>query len=335
MVMIFLFHNNQLYPAGGQLGVAFFFLLSGFVMTHGYYDKIQSKDFIYRSFIVKRYCKLLPLHWITLVAASFIVIASVFAHEFKLELIPEFLANLFLLQSWIPYPEYYLSFNSVSWYLADTVFFIAIFPFLARYVNNTKHSIQYFLMVFALIAYASLLLFLPHHLYAPVIYIHPLVRLLDFIIGMYLALWVKKANGFISTTSHHNKKIGVLFEVVSFALIALSVIVSITLQGEYRMYSCCYWPFICLLIVTSLLSASYGGGYLLKSKPLIWLGEMSFTFYMVHQLVIRYANIIYSFVVPIEQFWMQVIVNFILSLMVAMALDKLFVKPIINRVITR
>ena len=193
MVMFFLFHNNQIYPAGGQLGVSFFFLLSGFVMTLGYYDKIQLKDFNYRSFIVKRFCKLLPLHWITLVAASFIVIASVFAHEFKLELIPQFLANLFLLQSWIPCPDYYLSFNSVSWYLADTVFFIAIFPFLARYVNNIKHSIQFFIIGGALIAYTSLLMFLPHHLYAPVIYIHPLVRLLDFMIGMYLALWAKRA----------------------------------------------------------------------------------------------------------------------------------------------
>ena len=111
MVMIFLFHEH-VYSGGGTLGVTFFFVLSGFSLTLGYYDKIQDGRFYYRPFIKKRLVKFIPLHWLTLVLA--VILKGSIAIYSVLSL--EFTANALLLQSWVPLESFYLSFNSVSWF---------------------------------------------------------------------------------------------------------------------------------------------------------------------------------------------------------------------------
>lgn len=50
------------------LGVAFFFMLGGFVLSLGYYDKFCLLNFSWRAFIKKRCAKFFPLHWLCLLA---------------------------------------------------------------------------------------------------------------------------------------------------------------------------------------------------------------------------------------------------------------------------
>ena len=46
LCMIYLYHMGY-YPTGGPLGVAFFFVLSGFVLTLGYKDRILKRELNY------------------------------------------------------------------------------------------------------------------------------------------------------------------------------------------------------------------------------------------------------------------------------------------------
>lgn len=68
MVMIFFHHMNNatMFPPGGAIAVTFFFVLSGFVMTVGYRDKILQPGFSYKTYIIKRMTKFYPLHWLVL-----------------------------------------------------------------------------------------------------------------------------------------------------------------------------------------------------------------------------------------------------------------------------
>ena len=66
LVLMVFFHHLQLYQGGGAVGVASFFVLSGFCLTLGYKDLIlnDKNKFDYLAFIKKRTIKFIPLHWI-------------------------------------------------------------------------------------------------------------------------------------------------------------------------------------------------------------------------------------------------------------------------------
>lgn len=80
-LMIFFHHfpvnGEGLFEAGGTCGVSFFLILSGFVMSAGYGDKVSRQDFNYHNFLIKRIIRLYPLHIICLfVAAALALIAG-------------------------------------------------------------------------------------------------------------------------------------------------------------------------------------------------------------------------------------------------------------------
>ncbi len=63
-LMVILFHLNSHWP--GHLAVDFFFMLSGFILTHTYH--FQKPDTTKRDFILARFIRLYPLHIFTLAA---------------------------------------------------------------------------------------------------------------------------------------------------------------------------------------------------------------------------------------------------------------------------
>ena len=69
ILVIFFHHALPNYPGGGDMGVACFFVLSGFCYALGYGRKVKAADFDYRGFIKSRLAKFYPLHWITLLIA--------------------------------------------------------------------------------------------------------------------------------------------------------------------------------------------------------------------------------------------------------------------------
>lgn len=55
--------GESMFAAGGDCGVTFFFILSGFVMCQGYADRVPSVNFKdLRIYLTKRISKIYPLH---------------------------------------------------------------------------------------------------------------------------------------------------------------------------------------------------------------------------------------------------------------------------------
>lgn len=319
MLMIFLFHVH-LFPNGGKIGVTFFFVLSGFSMTLGYRNKIITDNFSYKAFLNKRLIKIIPIHWLTLGLAVILKIIEIVVSGFKISIIPQFLANFFLVQSWIPDPEYYLSFNSVSWYLSDTLFFIAIFPLLIRFVVNVPKVIQIVVAIISISFYCVVVKYTPQ-----LLYIFPLVRLLDFVLGVYLAFWLlNRKTSFYEKLSKKIHGITNFIIIGCFILIASLIVESIMLGDLLSFVSVCYWPAIVTIIVcVTLISICNGGGYnLLQNKILQWLGSISFSFYMIHQLVYKYCYLLYHHILHTDNVWFLVPTVFIISLLSAFYLEK-------------
>ena len=131
VMLIFLSHFSyqdiEALDAGGDCGVTFFFLLSGFVCSLGYGTKIETGQFSYFRFLWRRIRKFYLLHLLCLV---FFLVVSMSSIDVKV------LLNLLLLQSWVPDSDYYFSCNSVSWFLSSLLCCYLLFPLIYRHLSK-------------------------------------------------------------------------------------------------------------------------------------------------------------------------------------------------------
>ena len=91
----------------GYLGVSFFFILSGFILSYTYSEKLVNGTVSTKNFIINRITRIYPLHFLTLV----ISLPIVFVSSESLYQIPSFFLNVSLLQSFVPHSFVYFGFN--------------------------------------------------------------------------------------------------------------------------------------------------------------------------------------------------------------------------------
>ena len=116
----------HLLHGAGAMGVSFFIVLSGFVMSIGYEKRVQEPAFQWKDFMFKRLIRLWPLHLLCLVA--WVILAYGAWGSSAIHPLP-LLGNALLLQ-WLPIEH--IEGNSVAWCLSVLVIFYAVYPFVAR-----------------------------------------------------------------------------------------------------------------------------------------------------------------------------------------------------------
>lgn len=298
-VMIFC-HHIGIFEAGGSCGVSFFLVLSGFVMAKGYGEKVRSSGFSYGRFMGKRLLRLYPLHLVCLCAAVVMQLAAEGCEAQWGWLLP----NLCLVQSWIPLPSVYFSGNAVSWCLADLLFFYALFPWLVSGKRTGGSFTSSYLLnvvktkalpvreagalLLGLLAYSVLMCTLPEAYGNTFLYVFPLMRLPDFLLGicafrLYEWLCGKELFHFRSV-----RKAATVCEFLAMALMVAACWAYYHVP-ENVSYAFLFWmPSVCFVVVFAF-SSGCGGGVARILSSVFWvrLGNVSFTFYMVHQLCIR------------------------------------------------
>lgn len=327
-LFIFL-HHVLVFAAGGDSGVSFFIMLSGFVLCDGYQQRILDNAITYKSFIVRRIVKIYPLHLLCL-AAAFVL------------LFPEqhnplvWLVNLLLLQSSFPNPAIHFSGNNVSWFLSVLLLCYGVFPFIIRFVGK---SLRKFLLAVCalLVVYFLAIQFVPADMSNSVIYINPLFRLPDFILG--ILLWQilrKNTETFSSRISGMGIGTKTIIELGGIALFILTVAVYPYVSPRYGLVAL-WWPASAALISVFSLFNENGGfvSRLLQIKPLVFFGNMSFSFYMVHVLVITAARRLvenYGLTVPDAVFILSTLAA---AAVIAYAVWRYYEKPVTRKLLSR
>lgn len=290
MLMIFVHHCNFAYGGGG-CAVSGFFLLSGFCLTLGYSGKVLASDFSWKNFMLKRAIKLYPLHWICLLL---IWICSWHFH-FGPKFFVSFGTNAALLQSWIPLKWMYFSFNSPSWYLCDILFFAAIFPFLIKLINRLSTTGRIFAITIPISIIVILSIFMPVDLRHAWLYVNPLSRLVDCLIGMYLAfayMRLKQNKSFLASCYYH---VG-LIDIAIVLSLGFVIVQSITKFGCNLFYQTSFWiPNILLvsaIALRSLIDKESLVSKTLNSRQVSYLGECSLSFYLLHSIVMKGMGLI-------------------------------------------
>ncbi len=309
-------YNNIFYE--GYIGVSFFFILSGFVLSYNYYDRLSTGETKVRQFGLARFARIYPLHLLTLLVA----IPLSFGENLYSWVTKLFL-NLFLLQSFVPSDNIYFFFNSVSWSISDEWFFYLMFPLIIYFLLKRKNLmvILSFILLIPL-----MLLFTDEGYHEKLFYISPLFRIADFTLGILLYKVYKKRK---NTAWLNNKRNATIAEIGSILLLSLFVVLHNYIPQGYR-YSCYYWTPMILLIYTF----SYSKGAIsniLSNKILVFLGEISFGFYMIHMLVIRYYEYLPQKFAALKYLfpknYIEAIVVFFVTLILSMITYKWYETP--------
>lgn len=243
----------------GFIGVGFFFVLSGFILAYNYQDKILS-GYSFKSFYLARFARIYPVHFLTLLIALFIISAEQ----------NRFFYQLFLIQSWSWNKQIFFSLNATSWSISTEAFFYACFPFLI--LLKRWIWIPFIILITAILAVNF---FVPKGSQHYILYINPAMRTADFILGIMLFHVFKRTN--IKVNTWH--------EILAIVILAIFFYFHRSLPISYR-FSIYYW--IPILVVLFTFSKSSGIlSKILANKFWVYLGEASFSFYLLHFLVIK------------------------------------------------
>jgi peptidoglycan/LPS O-acetylase OafA/YrhL len=327
-LLVFIFHGGiwSKYQTG-YLGVTFFFILSGFILAYNYRGKldIQHSEGI-KVFYAARIAKIFPVHLLTFFFAIPYYFFIPLEHETVLYVL-QAITNISLIHGFIPFGN--VSFNGVSWSLSAEMFFYSFFPFLLIFLTRYKIGIKSKLIIICLLWLASILMIMVffqenNSLNTWFTYFFPVIRSVEFTVGVILGLI------FIDIKSKFIKIPGFIFsimEILSLFIILFVVINSLYFMQNIR-FSLIFVPFLSLLIITFAFQKGVVSK-LLSNRILVYLGEISFSFYMVHNLVLSYILFLWK---PNINTSILLLVCLIISLIMSSFLYHLYEEPVRKRV---
>lgn len=324
MLMIFAHHVNFDY-AGGNCAVTAFFLISGFCMTLGYGDKVLRSDFGWKNFMLKRAIKLYPVHWLGLFAMMCV------CGNFHIG--PKWCINALLLQSWFPSEGIYFGHNSPSWYLCDILFFAAVFPWIIQVGNRLTGKSKLLVLTALLSVYTIVLLVLPYKYWHAYLYVNPISRLLDCVLGVYLAWGYRlliRDERFVKFCENRVVWLDMLIIFLFGCILAESLLFS----GQYILVSALYWPAAVLLLFAIAtrgnLAVKTHIDDVLKSKVVQKIGTFSLSFYILHVPCLKMSNFLWSAIDFWPEHWCYAFVGFLITIFFAWLSHELIEKRLIN-----
>ena len=226
-------------------------------------------------------------------------------------------ANLFLLQSYIPIKDFYFSINNVSWSISTELFFYFMFPFYVIWLYKFPKLKYILLLAIPIIIFAEPYFRTDMKMEKAIFYINPLVRSLDFILGIITCQIYKKIKN-----SPINFSKGTLIELAAIIVLSIFFYFHNDVARAFR-YGIYYWiPMVGIVLIFALQRGLFSK--LLQHKTLVYLGEISFAFYMIHMIVIKYGN---QYLPAINDF-LKIGIYFAVALILSALTFEYFEKPV-------
>ncbi len=251
----------------GSSGVSFFFVLSGFVLAWS----VRPADTA-RRFWRRRIAKIYPNHLVTWVIAGAALLATSAAVTAGVAV-----PNLLLLQAWVPDVDVYYGMNTVSWSLSCEAFFYAMFPMLFLGLRRLPVRALWPAAIATMTTIWIIPLavqVLPEQYRYWAVWVLPVARLPEFVVGMVLARIVLSGAWPRITIWH------------TVLLTAIAYGAARYVPGEARIVAATAVP-LALLIAAVAASDAEGRVTFLRKRWAVFLGEISFAFYLVHHLCLR------------------------------------------------
>ncbi|HEY6376202.1 MAG TPA: acyltransferase [Edaphobacter sp.] len=256
----------------GYLAVDLFFVLSGFVITVAYQNRIESAR-LYGTFIKKRIARLYPLHMLTLLLYLIIALAAVHgmlrvenSSKYNLH---EFFANLTLTHAWGF--AHGFSFNTVSWSISAEFAAYLLFPLILWLMN--RGPLTGIVILFVLYSFA--ILFATYFVRIPLTQLAWQVGAARAVPGFALGVWLRLYLPLIS--SKLSKSAAIVFFYLSLLLFTACTLFSFNdYLGMIAASS---------LVMFAAVNDNMGHSRFISHPRLSRGGELTYSLYMIHPII--------------------------------------------------
>ncbi len=330
MILVFLAHGTmyyfwsrgKLWGSSGAVGVQIFIMLSGFLTYYHWNEKQTVKI---TDALRNKAKKIYLLHLITLLL-SIPFYWRLFLDSWK-TFFRSMILNILCLNTWIPKIHYYNAFNGVSWYLTVLFLWVIITPALMKIIRKIPQKCLIFVLLMIVLGEFILAATIPHtDITEWILYYNPLVRTLDFINGIVLCRYLEAYKDF----TRRKKLCGgggmLLLILISAIFVKASPI------REYYYYSA-VWALPVMLILAVLYlkeNQSKAVKWTFQNSLLVWFGDISMEFFLIHMPVIRYLEVCYRRLNWDYNVFLYIL-GFILSVVAAALWKKFYQRCFLDR----
>jgi peptidoglycan/LPS O-acetylase OafA/YrhL len=259
----------------GKVGVSFFFILSGFVLTWSWRPGLS-------RFYRRRFARIYPAY-LTSLALAGVVLWLIGGTATRTEIV----ASIFMVQSWFTSHAIWPGVNAVTWSLSCEAFFYLLFPLLivvALRASSRMRQVTLAASILLAIVVATWLSPLMSSVNKQMWLtdVFPPVRLLEFVAGVLLALEVKARRW-------PRIPLSVAWPLVLVAYLAAGE-AGLWHRNTFTIYesyaAVTFLPFV--ILIGAYATRDLEGRPTRFGSPMaVRLGEISYAFYLVHFLVIE------------------------------------------------
>ncbi len=292
----------------GNIGVDLFFVLSGYLI----YGMLIQKHRPFKNYILRRIQRIYPTF--SVVFIIYLVLSALFPGESK---IPTEWKDgvIFVIQNYLLMPGIFdiTAIITVAWSLSYEFFYYLLIPLLIAVLSMRSWKAHYRVLFFIIVTLLFFYYFAAGH--------NGPIRLLMFVSGILLYETIQ--NKFVTNMP----PIGLLALVL--AIISVVALKATGYEGWWK-YGLIYVLFFIFCLECFLLSGFTTR--LFSSSPLRWLGNMSYSYYLIHGLSLKFIFILLEKVYPAQNtdtliFWLLVPLIFSLTLVPSTILFVYIEKP--------
>ena len=162
--------------AGGVWSVAVFGMLSGLVLSIAFSERAKTGQLPrFREFMKKRLVRIYPLYFLGFLWSLFLL-------KFEVP-VSTILANLLMVQSWIPDRSVYFAINAPAWFVSGLMLrYILFLP--ATDIFHRRPKLFNIIVAALALGYFACALTVPDKLVNSLVYIFPPMQLIIFALGM-------------------------------------------------------------------------------------------------------------------------------------------------------
>ncbi|GAB6464494.1 acyltransferase [Bacillus cereus] len=311
--------------SSGNESVIIFFVLSGFVL----YRSIQKNYDSYRSFVLKRICRIYIPY---IVAISIAIICQTTMSKYGISYLSEWFNRSWTIESSSSLIAQHIllvgkyntdAYNGVIWSLVHEMRISVIFP-LVLMVCLRKTLSYSLLSVFSFSICSVVILFLFHSSLTLTSYVLTLHYTVLFLLGALVAKYKNKLIVFYSNRTKNEKIAWFLFAILLYMY--EGIIGEIKLLNNFIIRDYVVAISACLFVILSLSVSTLSS--LLRNKYLLYLGKISYSLYLYH--IISLFSLVYMLheILPLP---IILIFSLILSFILAM-ISYLFVEKFAFRI---